>query len=63
MLVCHPWRFWSGLRLNLNLCSKRGEKKRKKEEEKCILGIQMSTLTSKELYHTHSILFCPLNQL
>lgn len=41
MLVCHPGGFWSGLRLNLNLCSKR-EKKRKKEEEKCILRIQVS---------------------
>lgn len=33
MLVCHPGGFWSGLRLNLNLCSKR-EKKKKKEERR-----------------------------
>lgn len=33
MLVCHPWRFWSGLRLNLNLCSKRGGKKEERRRK------------------------------
>lgn len=33
MLVCHPGGFWSGLRLNLNLCSKREKKKEERRRK------------------------------